>query len=151
VKWPAFIAVALLAAIVATVIAALLLNGGLKGRPAAAQQPCIDTAKIVTVEFSRTRWPNLTDHIADVRRRYPKVLHISRRDAEANRRAALRGTPTAPGMDRDEEPPAMFAEGGAGASVRLIPSSENRSAGAYMGALLGAYCDGTHVRMTVTP
>lgn len=118
--------------------------------PSRAQEPCIDTARVVTVEFSRQRWPALADHIADVRQRYPKVLHVDREDADANRRAALTGIQTAPGMDRDEYPPAMSAEGGAGADVRLIPATENRSAGAYMGAALAAYCSGAHFRMTVT-
>ena len=41
---------------------------------------------------------------------------------------------TAPGMDRDEYPPAIFAERSAGSSVRLIPSSDSRSAGGQLQA-----------------
>jgi hypothetical protein len=120
------------------------------GQTSDAQQPCVDPDRVVTVEFSRTRWPLLADHVADVRQDFEKVLHIDRSDTDGNRRAALRGVATAEGMDRDEYPPAMSAEGGAGADVRLVPSGENRSAGAYMGAALGAYCDGAHFRMVVT-
>ncbi|WP_110806875.1 NucA/NucB deoxyribonuclease domain-containing protein [Rhodobacter viridis] len=43
---------------------------------------------------------------------------------------ALRRQPRGkPGRDRDEYPPAVFTQGGPGASLRLIPSSDNRSAG----------------------
>jgi hypothetical protein len=117
----------------------------------AAQEPCNDTGKTIDVSFSHQRWPNFTEHISDVRQRYEKVFHIDRLDARANRYASTKDTPTAEGMDRDEYPPAMSAEGGAGADVRLIPMSENRSSGSYMGAALGSYCNGVHFRMVVVP
>ncbi len=95
------------------------------------------------------RWPNIADHIADVRRRYPLVLHIDRAGADENREDSLRGIPTKPGFDRDEYPPAVAREGGEGADVRYVRSSENRSAGSYMGNRLEPYCSGQPFRMLV--
>lgn len=49
----------------------------------------------------------------------------------------------------DEYPPAVSREGGAGADVRLVRSSENRSAGAAMGGRLRPFCDGQAFVMRV--
>lgn len=54
----------------------------------------------------------------------PDVLTIDRAGARSNRRDSLRGIETRPGLDRDEFPPAMFQEGGQGASVRHINPSD---------------------------
>lgn len=72
----------------------------------------------------------------------PRYLHWRPDLATSHRRAALRGIPTAPFKDRDEYPPAATAEGGAGANVRLIDRTDNRSAGARMLAQIGDYCLG---------
>jgi hypothetical protein len=72
----------------------------------------------------------------------PFVLHIDRADADRHRAASLRGWPTRRGWHRDEYPPAATAEGGAGADVQFVPSSENESAGAVMRARLAPFCDG---------
>jgi hypothetical protein len=85
---------------------------------------------------------HIIDHALDARRKgKPRVLHIRRYEADANRRASLRGIPTKKGFDRDEYPPAMSDEGGKGASVRYVGSSENRSAGSVMGSQLRRYCN----------
>ena len=54
-----------------------------------------------------------------------------------------------PGLDRDEYPPAMFAEGGKGASVRAIPPSDNRGSGAFIGHKLDGVPDGAKVKLEV--
>jgi hypothetical protein len=54
-----------------------------------------------------------------------------------------------PGKQLDEYPPAMFSEGGSGASVRAIDPADNMGAGASMGNQLRKYPDGTKVRMEV--
>lgn len=72
----------------------------------------------------------------------PRVLHLARELAAEHRRAALAGKPTRPGFDRDEYPPAVSREGGAGAHVAYIVSGENRSAGSSMGAQLRPFCNG---------
>ena len=50
---------------------------------------------------------------------------------------ALQGIPTRSGFDRDEYPPAVAREGGKGAHVRYVRSSENRSAGPTWGTSYG--------------
>lgn len=129
-----------------------------------AQEGCSTPDHVVVVPVSRTRWPQVADHVADVRERFPKILHVDRADADANRAASLRGLdrwgeltaeekakadPAHPAEphDLDEQPPAMFGEGGTGADVRLVLSSENRSQGSVMGTLLSEFCDGSHVRL----
>lgn len=72
----------------------------------------------------------------------PRVLHIARTLANAHRDASLRGIPTKRGFDRDEYPPAASSEGGRGADVEYVPSSDNRSAGSRMKIQLQPYCDG---------
>ena len=72
----------------------------------------------------------------------PRVLHIARSLFKAHRAASLRGIPTKHGFDRDEYPPAFSLEGGAGADVDYVESSDNRSAGSRMGKQLQPYCDG---------
>lgn len=81
----------------------------------------------------------------------PAVLTVGRESAAAGRRASLAGTPSQSGLDRDEYPPAMFREGGKGASVRLISPSDNRGAGACIGAQCRNLPEGSRVRITVVP
>lgn len=96
---------------------------------AATDDTCQTCCKRLVI-ISRTASPQAAQHIADAQSAgKPSMLTLDRPGKNARRAAALRGTATAPGMDRDEYPPATFAEGGAGASVRLIPLSDNRSAG----------------------
>lgn len=47
----------------------------------------------------------------------------------------------------DEYPPAMFGEGGKGASVRPINPSDNRGAGSTIGHQLREYPDGTKIKI----
>jgi RHS repeat-associated protein len=74
-----------------------------------------------------------------------RILTVDRRSAAERRAAALKGVPTKPGFDRDEQPPAVFLEGGKGSSVRYIPRSDNRSAGATLGRGIGDVKDGEQV------
>lgn len=80
---------------------------------------------------------------------HPTVLTIDRGGADARRADSLRGIATAPPLDRDEYPPAMFKEGGTGASVKYIPESDNRGSGSAMGSALHSLPDGTRVKITV--
>ncbi|MBK1654282.1 NucA/NucB deoxyribonuclease domain-containing protein [Allochromatium vinosum] len=79
----------------------------------------------------------------------PDTLTINRTGAAANRRDSLRGVQTKSGHDRDEFPPAMFQEGGKGASVRHINFSDNRGAGACIGGQCRGLPDGTRVKIDV--
>jgi len=67
----------------------------------------------------------------------------------ARRRASLKGIKTEAGKDRDEYPPAMFKEGGAGADVKHIDSCDNRGAGSCMGHQCAKYPNGTRVKIRV--
>ena len=97
----------------------------------------------VRVNFDDTRHNNIIDHAFDARRAgHPRTLRIARHEADANRKASLKGIPTRRGFDRDEYPPAMSDQGGEGASVRYIEFRENRSAGRLMGERLRPFCDG---------
>jgi RHS repeat-associated protein len=107
-----------------------------------------DDPKDVTI--SRSRSPQAAQHIDDAQAAgHPDVVTIDRSRTVTNRRDSLRGVAPQPGMDRDEYPPACCAEGGAGASVRPIPRSDNRSAGGQLGRQLKGVPDGTQVRITM--
>jgi Deoxyribonuclease NucA/NucB len=94
---------------------------------------CTLTRKLVVIDLDDVRHRHIIDHALDARRAgHPRILHIRRYEATANRRASLRGIPTKLRYGRDEYPPAMSDEGGKGADVRYILSAENRSAGSVM-------------------
>ncbi|MCU1719275.1 filamentous hemagglutinin N-terminal domain-containing protein [Pseudomonas sp. 5P_3.1_Bac2] len=107
-----------------------------------------DAEKIVTV--SKSRFPESAQHIEDaIDAGKPGTLTIDRGNAASRRRDSLRGTETKPGLDRDEYPPAMFQEGGQGSSVRHINPSDNRGAGACIGAQCRELPNGTKIRIDV--
>ncbi|WP_332847348.1 two-partner secretion domain-containing protein [Pseudomonas lactucae] len=107
-----------------------------------------DVEKVVTV--SKGRFPESAQHIEDaIDAGKPGTLTIDRVNTASNRRDSLRGIETKPGLDRDEYPPAMFQEGGQGASVRHINPSDNRGAGACIGAQCRGLPNGTKVRIDV--
>lgn len=94
------------------------------------------------------KYPESAQHIQDAQNNgQPSVLTIDRGGAQGRRAAAMNGQPTVPGRDRDEYPPAMFGEGGAGASVRPISPSDNRGAGSCVGAQCRGLPDGSRVRI----
>jgi Deoxyribonuclease NucA/NucB len=104
----------------------------------------------VMIVWSLARWPNVVDHARDaIALGESATCTLDREGAEANREDSLAGVPTAEGMDRDEFPPAVCDEGGMGADVRLVPSSENRSHGAWWGNALEPYVDGTVILIVV--
>ena len=115
------------------------------------RRACRRVPGVVVVVIPRGRYPFTTDHIVDaVAGGEPRVLHIDRAGADANREHSLRGIPTRAGYDRDEYPPAVSREGGTGADVRYVPSADNRGAGTVMGEQLHPYCDGQRFRLRVT-
>ena len=57
----------------------------------------------LSLDFEAANARHILDHAFDARRKgKPRILHIPRYEAAANRRASLRGIPTKPGLDRDE-------------------------------------------------
>jgi hypothetical protein len=158
---------ALLGLLVALVAITLLLATwlpGIGGVGFGQTTACERPDDPVVFAFPYARWPHIADHVHDARRHYHRLLHIDRPDADAHRDESLRYVPSWGTLsdaakrvidpvdwrlshDRDEYPPAMMREGGEGADVRYVVSSENRSAGAVMGNALARYCDGVHVRL----
>lgn len=89
-------------------------------------------------------------HAADaIRAGKPDVLTIAKDGANANRAAATGGLSKVPGKQLDEYPPAMFKEGGSGASVRAVNPHDNMSAGACIGNKCRGLPDGAKVRIKV--
>jgi len=122
------------------------------GLAPAAAQSCSSQRYSISVELSRSRYPYTTDHIADaIVAGEAALLHIDRAGADQNRSESLAGIPTKSGYDRDEYPPAVSREGGYGASVRYVPSADNRGAGSVMGAQLSGWCEGQPFRMRLVP
>lgn len=104
-----------------------------------------------TLTISLRQYPNVGDHARDAMAAgESKVCTIDRDGADDRRKDALRGHRTAPGKDRDEFPPAVCKEGGRGADVRLVPSAENRSQGAWMSGQLRKWPDGTRILIAVS-
>jgi len=111
-------------------------------RSAADPARCELFSKVVRVGISRTRYPKVRAHWERaIRQGWPRVLTVNRAGAKERRTALLRGVPTKPGLDRDEYPMAM-ARTAISANVELIPSSQNRGAGAVQGIKLRRYCTG---------
>lgn len=119
---------------------------------------CTIPEGVQKITFSRTKYPNIYRHVAQARRRgWPSVMVLNRVGAERRRARLLRGRPTKRGYDRDEYPAAVGRGYGKGlergvnprgwkASVKLVPSSENRSHGSALGIKLRRFCSGTQFR-----
>lgn len=152
-----------IAATIGAFLAALALGNAVVAEPAAPvrlapwtavqlPEPCKREALEVVVDLSHELHPAILAHerraLEAGERRH---LVLERDGADRRRREALRGVATAPGMDRDEYPPAVSAQGGAGSDVALVPSSQNRSAGSVMGAQLRPFCDGQRFVVEATP
>lgn len=114
------------------------------------------TAESATVQrevvVDSQRYPESAAHIRDAQASgQPSVLTVNRAGARDNRREAMQGQPVVTGKDRDEYPPAMFSEGGAGASVRPISPSDNRGSGACIGAQCKGLPEGAKIRIKAEP
>ncbi|BAJ27167.1 MULTISPECIES: NucA/NucB deoxyribonuclease domain-containing protein [Kitasatospora] len=116
------------------------------------------------IVVDRARFPESARHIEEAQqgtiwrgdrsqpgRPKPSILTIDKDEAhaDANRADSLRGIATRPPDDRDEYPPAMYREGGKGASVKYIPSSDNQGSGSSMGSAVRGLWDGARVRIRV--
>jgi len=130
-------------------------------RPAPSRPSCVKTGRVQPIGFSKTKFPRIRAHyIAAVTDGWPRILVVNRKgtDARRDRLLAESGLRTVPGRDRDEYPPAVGRGRGSRAltrginpvgwmaSVRLVPSSENRSHGSTLGAKLRRFCNGQKFR-----
>jgi hypothetical protein len=119
---------------------------------------CVKPRRLVRLVFSAGKYPNIRRHFRNaIRRGWPRRLVLNREGADERRDRLLEDIPTRDGLDRDEYPPAVGRGDGAGldrgrkprgwkADVRYVPSSENRSHGATLGAKLRGLCDGTRFK-----
>ena len=97
---------------------------------------------------SRLNYPQSAQHIEEAQAEgRPVLLTVDRSGAAARRAASLKGVPTVRGFDRDEYPPAVFKEGGAGSHVKHIPFSDNRGSGSSIGNQLRDVPDGSTVQL----
>ncbi len=121
--------------------------------PEETPQPIpVATPSPIRVEIPQGLYPESASHILDAQNAgWPSELTIAREDARENRHESLEGISTVPGFARDEYPPAMFEEGGAGASVRYVPPSDNRGAGSCIGHQCAPYPNGTTIEIVVIP
>jgi hypothetical protein len=110
------------------------------------------TTKPVDVYVDPTKYPAAADHAKDaIASGKPDVLTVDRPGARGRRADALKGTATKADADRDEYPPAVTKEGGAGASVKPIPSGDNRGAGASVGQQIKKVPNGSQIKIKVEP
>jgi hypothetical protein len=106
---------------------------------------CKRPSGVVSIGFSKTKFPTIRSHeLSAIRHGYPRVLTIERDGASQRREHLLESVPTRPGYDRDEWPAAVLRKTWH-ADVAYVPSSENRSQGAQLGAKIRKYCDGTKI------
>lgn len=102
------------------------------------------------ITLSRSTHGEAAEHAADaISAGKPRVLTIDRSGASANRRASIGGRDKVNGKHLDEYPPAMFKEGGAGASVRPVNPRDNMSAGACIGNACRGLPDGSQVQIRI--
>jgi hypothetical protein len=146
-------------ALVVGVVAAVVVTAPRNATAMPMDAPCARPAGVQRIVFSASEYPNIRRHFrrAVHRRGWPVKLVVNRRGADARRDRLLRDFPTREGFDRDEYPPAVGRGRGSGlergrnprgwrGDVRHVPSSENRSHGAVLGARLAPYCDGVKFR-----
>lgn len=96
------------------------------------------------------KYPESAEHIKmAIKEGHPAMLTLNRSMAEENRRQSLAGIPEKSYADRDEYPPAIFSEGGQGAHVAYIDSSDNRGSGSSFRWQLSEVPNGTRVRFRV--
>ena len=128
------------------------------GPEATPSVPVAEEEGPVEVTISKSKSPASAQHIDDAQAAgKPSVVTLDRSGeqgaarAAARGRAATRGLPTNSITDNDEYPPKCCAEGGAGASTRAIPRSDNRSGGGQIGAQTRTLPDGTKIKIKTGP
>jgi hypothetical protein len=108
----------------------------------------------VTITLSLSQHPETAAHIQAAQAAgHPRYLTIDRAGNinNARRNQALVVCDPVSSWERDEYPPAMFREGGQGASVRYVEPTDNGGAGARTRNLLQRYPDGTIVEIKIVP
>lgn len=149
-KWLRRFVIATLAVVLAPIYLPLFGSGVLVG------DSCERPEKAVRVYLSKAKYPRIIAHIKESwREGYPHVLKVHRKNAD-KRRDKLLGwyqarhpQPKGDGLDLDEAP-AVVLRSTWRASVKPVPQSENRSAGAVLGNAIDEVCSGTKVLYVFT-
>lgn len=132
--------------------------GGVRGfsNPITAGQkgntglPIQTQKEIKQINVSRSAYPESAAHIEKAQSAgFPSILTIDRAGASLRRQQSMQGSTPMTKFDRDEYPPAMFKEGGAGSSVKYINPSDNRGAGACIGNQCRNVSDGDRVQINI--
>lgn len=118
-------------------------------------QSAVASGRPRDVVIQRSRHPTAAQHIDDAQRQgQPTVLRIEREGASTRRMQSTgsvdRQRKPGPQYERDEYPPAFVREGGYNANVRYIPRSDNRGAGATIGAQTRDLPNGSRIRIVVS-
>lgn len=96
------------------------------------------------------RYPETAEHVMEAEAKgKSSICTIDRKDVTEHRKQSLAGVATKPGYDRDEYPLAMCKEGGQGADIQLVHSSDNRGEGSWVSHQLRGLPDGTKVLIKV--
>jgi hypothetical protein len=96
------------------------------------------------------RYPETAEHVREAEKKgESSICTIDRKDVKEHRKESLAGIETKAGYDRDEFPMAMCSEGGQGADVKLVHSSDNRGEGSWVSHQLSGLSDGTKVLIKV--
>jgi glutamyl/glutaminyl-tRNA synthetase len=96
------------------------------------------------------RYPETAEHVKEAEKKgESSICTIDRKEVKEHRKESLAGIETKPGYDRDEFPMAMCAEGGQGADVKMVHSSDNRGEGSWVSHQLSGLPDGTKVLIKV--
>ncbi|RXK86628.1 NucA/NucB deoxyribonuclease domain-containing protein [Filimonas effusa] len=114
-------------------------NPILNSDPLGDKDSTANKPKVVPVPIPEKLFPNIYKNLmASLANGKPMVITYdsNRQNARRRRREALKNTPPRPGYDRDEYPYASTKEGGKGADVNYVPSSENKKHGGLLGALV---------------
>ncbi|MBH5317780.1 excalibur calcium-binding domain-containing protein [Paenibacillus sp. GSMTC-2017] len=100
--------------------------------------------------FPSDKYPETAKHIIKaIENGESNICTIDRNGSDENREESLKGIETKKGFDRDEWPMAMCTEGGKGADVAYVESSDNRGSGSWVGNQLTDYPDGTKILFIV--
>jgi RHS repeat-associated protein len=116
-------------------------NPLLRSDPLGDKDSTANKPKVVIVPIPQKIFPNIYKNLLkSLASGKPMTItyDANRQNARQRRREALKNTPPKPGSDRDEYPYASTKEGGKGADVNYVPTSENRKHGGFIGALVVA-------------
>lgn len=104
----------------------------------------------IVLNFPADRYPEMAANIKNaLTKGKSSICTIDRGGADSNRDESLKGIPTKDGYDRVEWPMAVCAEGGAGADVVYVKSSDNIGSNSWVWYQLENYPDGTRVLFVI--